>query len=186
MNICKKIKLIGPILGLALLANTASASLLIEPHLGYNLHASGDASSHEYSYNGAEVGARVGFQQLGLMGGLDFTHSAMNLDDKFAGATRNSDYSRNEVGLFVGYNFPILVRAWGAYYFKSKAKADSGDYLKGNTFELGAGFTALPFLSLNVMYRMVSWDERSYSGVVTNPSLKTNEIVLGVSLPLNL
>ena len=185
MNTYKNFKLAGLILVAVLTANVANASLLIEPHIGYNLHASGTALSHEYNYKGNEYGSRFGFQTFGFMAGMDYTHSSMDLEDRTVSSTDKRDYQRNEVGVFAGYNLPILLRAWGAYYFKSKAKADNGDYLKGNTFELGLGFTPLPLLSVNLMVRLVNWDERSIGGVTSTPSLSTNEIVLGVSLPLN-
>lgn len=187
----KKTKLTGLIFGLVLMANTASASLLIEPHVGYNLNASGNTTensvAHEYSYKGGEYGARLGYQVLGFMAGLDYTHSSMSLDDvTVSGTNYGGSYDRNEVGIFVGYNLPILLRGWGAYYFKSKAEKDSSNYFKGNTFELGLGFTALPFLSLNAMYRIVSWSQHQYGATSVDPSLTTNEIVIGVSLPLNI
>lgn len=187
----KKTKFAGLLLGLILMGNTASASLLVEPHIGYNLHASDKSTEngigHDYSYNGAEYGARVGFQNFGFMGGLDYTHSGMTLDDTpTSGANAGGTYNRNEIGIFAGYNLPILLRAWGAYYFKSKAEKDSNNYFKGNTFEVGVGFTALPFLSLNAVYRIVSWSEHNFNGSTYDPKTTMNEIVIGVSLPLNL
>ena len=71
MKTQRKFKITGLILGLFLTISTASASLLVEPHLGYNLGSSGDGES----YNGGQFGMRLGYQQLGLMAGLDFTRS---------------------------------------------------------------------------------------------------------------
>lgn len=184
MKSYKKFKVTGLILGLFLMASTASAALLIEPHLGYNLGTSGDGES----YSGGQYGMRLGYQQLGLMAGLDFTRS--NFDQKVVdddGTTPTYKYERNELGLFVGYNFPIFIRAWGAYYFGNTTKIKSSNTeLTGNTKELGVGFTALPFLSLNFMYRMIELDKQESSGIKVGIDESVQEFVVGVSLPLTL
>lgn len=182
--------LCGMVLALGLSANTASASLLIEPHLGFNISGSGDQGSTDYDYNGAQMGLRVGYQNLGLMVGLDYTRSSFELEAKSGGVTSKTDADRNEIGVFAGYNFPILLRAWAAYYFTNtmELKSTGNPEYKGNTKELGVGFTGLPFLSINLMYRMVNHDEvKSSSGTSSlNPDYDAKEIVLGVSLPLTL
>ena len=188
-----KLKFTGLILGLFLIANTASAAFLIEPHLSYNLSGSGDngltgTSKTDFDYNGAQYGLRAGYQMLGLMAGLDFTRSNYDMDNTTSTGTSVTEMERNEWGLFVGYNFPILVRAWGTYYFSNTAKnKTTGSERTGSTKELGVGFTGLPFLSLNLMYRMVDHDElESASGVKTSVDYSTHEFVVGVSLPLTL
>ena len=188
-----KFKITGLILGLLLIANTASAAFLIEPHLSYNLSGSGDnglsgASKIDFDYNGPQYGLRMGYQTLGLMAGLDFTRSNYDMDNKTVAGTTVTKMERNEWGLFVGYDFPILVRAWGAYYFSNTAKnKTNGSVLTGSTKELGVGFTGLPFLSLNLMYRMVDHDEfESASGVKSSIDYSNHEFVVGVSLPLTL
>lgn len=190
MNVSKNLKALALVVGLAFgVSGTASASLLLEPHLGYNISGSGDQGSTERDYNGSQYGLRVGYQNLGLMVGLDYTKSNATMKSTTAGSTSKEDISRNEWGLFAGYNLPILFRAWAAYYFSNNMKFKvSGTEYKGDTKELGVGFTGLPFLSLNLMYRMVNYDE-SESGSTTsklNPDMDANEIVLGVSVPLTL
>lgn len=191
MGICKNVKKLALVLGVVFIsAQTASAALLLEPHIGYNLSGSGDAGGLEYDYNGPQLGARVGWQNLGLMLGLDYTRSSFELESKSSSGTSKTDMKRNEIGVFAGYNFPILLRAWGAYYFTNTMKADNSTSTKykGNTKELGVGFTGLPFLSINLMYRMVNHDEfESTAGNGSlNPDLDFKEIVLGVSLPFTL
>lgn len=188
MKVHKLLKIAGPLFALVLTINTASASLLIEPHVAFNLNGSGEgtagSTTHKYEYNGPQFGARVGYQGLGLMAGFDYTRSSYDFEDTFAGTGVTQSFNRNEMGIFAGYEFPILIRAWGAYYFSNTAKNDKGDEYTGNTKELGVGFTALPLLSVNLMYRMVTWDEINSSKLTDD--INVNEIVLGVSLPLNL
>ena len=183
MKTQRKFKITGLILGLFLTVSTASAALLVEPHLAYNLGSSGDGES----YSGGQFGMRLGYQQLGLMAGLDFTRS--NFDQKTSSASNatTNKMERNEFGVFVGYEFPILIRAWGAYYFSNKTEVtNSNGEFSGNTKELGVGFTALPFLSLNFMYRMIDLDKYKFNGVEYNADASTQEYVVGVSLPFTL
>jgi hypothetical protein len=189
MKVCKKFK--GLILAVVLLAATTSAhaSFLIEPHIGYNLSGSGDSPGVEYSYNGPQFGLRTGVQYLGAMGGLAFNKSSYDLEAKSAATTTKTDVDRTELGVFVGYNLPIMFRFWGAYYFSNKGEVSSGEYL-GNTKELGVGFTALPLLSINLAYRMTTFDEfENNAGTKTslgNNEVDANEVVLSISLPLTL
>lgn len=184
MKAYKKSKIMGLILGLLLMVNTASAALLIEPHLGFNLGSTGDGES----YNGAQLGMRLGYQQLGFMAGLDFTRSTYDQDQTVNNVKVSNEMERNEWGVFVGYNFPILIRAWAAYYFANTTKATTSNFeMTGNTTELGVGFTALPFLSVNLMYRMIALDElKASNGAKATIDSSNQEFVVGISLPLTL
>jgi hypothetical protein len=188
MKMLKNLKLMAVVLGAVLFTNTSFASLLLEPHVGYNLSGSGTNNGLKLEYSGPQIGARVGYQNLGFMTGLDYTMSSGDVDSTFAGVKSTQEFSTNDVGIFVGYNFPILIRVWGTYYFSNtmELKTSNIEY-SGNTKELGVGFTALPFLSINAMYRMVTHDEAKSSVATTSLSdYNYNEIVLGVSLPFNL
>lgn len=179
----KNLKITGLLLGLFLMVNTASAALLVEPHLGYTLSTSGDGDS----YNGAQLGMRLGYQQLGLMAGLDFNRSTFDQDQTVNNVAVSNEMERNEWGVFVGYDFPILLRAWAAYYFSNTTKATTSNFeMSGNTTELGVGFTALPFLSINLMYRMINLDELKSYGTTSTIDSSNKEFVVGVSLPLTL
>lgn len=177
------------VLAFSFFTGVAQASFLIEPHLGYNISGSGESGSGaaltKYSYSGVQIGARAGYQVLGFMAGLDFTRSSYTFESKGITSTVNNDVDKNEVGIFVGYNLPILLRAWATYYFSNTAKYSGiSKETSGNTTELGVGFTGLPFLSINLMLRLVSFDP--YTAVPTSPAQDLTEIVLGVSLPLTL
>ena len=189
MKLYKKVKILALTLGGVLAINTSFASLLVEPHLGFNIHATGTGNGGaEYDYNGARVGLRAGYQALGFMTGLDYAHTNYDQDTKISGATTTHSQSRNEIGAFVGYNLPILLRFWGAYYIHNSAK-DTVDSSKrsGNSKELGVGLTTLPFVSINLVYRLVDFDElETSSGAKTTIDDSNKEITLGVSLPLTL
>ena len=180
-------------IGFFAIALSANASLLIEPHLGYNV-SGGQASfsNAKYDYSGAQYGARLGAQFLGVMGGFDYTHSTYTLDKTAVGSSKvSADQKQDDLGIFVGYNAPILLRAWFGYYFSSKRTQTetgsfgaNGDWYKGTGTELGVGFTPLPLVSLNIMYRMFSYDKQN-SGTLST-KYEPKEIVLGVSVPFTL
>lgn len=166
----------------------ASAALLIEPYIGHKIITDGEQGSTEYETNGLAFGGRLGYQQLGLMGGIDFNTSSFDLKTTTSTATTESDASSNDLGLFVGYNAPILVRAWATYFLSSTLdfKDSANTEYKGSGYALGLGYTGFPFLSVNFEYRQKTFEEAdSDSG---SSSLGTdadiNEILLSVSLPL--
>lgn len=183
------------VVAIALLTSiSANASFLIEPHLGYNIHSSTTWGNATVDYNGAQYGARLGLQTLGLMGGFEYNHASYEKEVTASGTTSKADFGRNEMGLFVGYKFPILLRAWLGYNFSAKETQSTGgdinDYLKGSSTEIGIGYTGLPFLSLNLSYKMLSYDEFYNAGNGTTSTLSTKfepkEIVIGISAPFTL
>ncbi len=178
-----------PLVALVLMftQNIAQASILIEPHLAYNLSSSGTQGSTKYEYSGTQYGGRVGYQNLGLMYGLDLTASSFTFKSS-GGLNSSNETTRTQIGLFAGYNFPILLRAWATYFVSDTFKFASGNELSGSCLELGAGFTGIPFLSINGMVRLVSLTSGkigSTTGTLTQ-SLSLTEVVVGVSIPLTL
>ncbi len=179
------------IIALFTFSSATQAGALIEPYLGYGI-GSGDRNNTDYDYNTPQFGARLGYQMLGLMGGIDYSLAPeFDLEAETAGSTSKIDTDKNQLGLFVGYEFPILLRAWATYYLSSKLETTSAtattEY-SGGGYALGVGFTGLPFVSLNLEYRMFSYDEvetGSFKGDL-DPELELNEIFLSVSLPLNI
>jgi len=192
---------------MAAMSTGANAALLIEPHIGYNVSGSGDTAltaddgtpaTMEVDYSGLQYGLRAGVQYLGFMAGLDYTASNPEIETTFTfpglgSATVKNDFNKREIGVFAGYNLPILLRAWAGYYFDVTAEADSsnstfksGDEISGTGMELGIGFTGLPFVSLNLVYRNSSFDEIKDADGTTKIDLNASEIVLGASIPFTL
>ena len=181
------------LISMSFYSNSAKASLLAEPYLGYSFGSS-DHQGTEYDYNTTQIGARVGYQMLGLMAGIDYSMAmgSYDMDTKVKSSntegTLKAD-SKSQFGLFVGYELPILLRAWGTYFVNTSFE-DTGANTKysGEGFALGAGFTALPLLSLNLEYRNYSYDEQETIGQksAVSPAWGFSEILFSVSLPLNL
>jgi len=184
--------------------NNAKAGLFVDPYLGYNAgwatkdHTEGSTTvSLDYTSMGPMFGARAGFQMLGFMAGAEYGMSTTTQD--LAAATVGSvsipaastDLQTTYMGVFVGYELPILLRAWATYNLSvdSEITSDSGkgNVTSGSGFTLGVGFTGLPFVSLNVEYRSVTFDKSTASGGsetdLTN-DITSNEVFASVSIPL--
>ena len=185
---------------ISLLFSTISfAGILAEPYLGYNISGKSDQqtytnSSGSYTYSnkfhGPQMGARLGYDVLGLMGGISFNHAFYTLKEENSGASTETDSKRNDIGIFIGYNAPLILRAWLGYLFSVKETVSaSGDYKKGSAVELGFGYTALPFLSINLEIKSFTYtnNHSTISGMDTtySPKLKTSELVLSVGTPFN-
>ncbi|MBC7712937.1 MAG: hypothetical protein H7177_06345 [Rhizobacter sp.] len=175
----------------------AHAILLVEPHLGYVLVGTGQSDGTPATmikHNGAQYGLKLGANYMNAMAGLDFNHSSF---EQLTSGYRN-DFGRNEFGLFVGYNFPGIVRTWLTYFFKNTQTANSGSTLiatgseyEGHTIELGFGYNGFhPLVSVNFLYRIISQDKLISGSTTTTLSgsneIGSNEVVLSVSCPLNL
>ncbi len=185
------------ILTLALFFTTqAHAILHVEPHLGYTLFGTGQSEANPATmikHNGTQYGLKLGATYLNAMAGLDYNRSSF---EQLTNGYRN-DFSRSEVGIFVGYNFPGIVRTWLTYFFKNTQTATSDSSLiakdseyQGNTVELGAGYNGFhPLLSVNFLYRVIAQDKLISGSTTTSLSgsdeISSKEIVLSVSCPLN-
>ncbi len=130
-------------------ATKVQAGTLLEPYVGTLLSSTGEFNSDDLDITGTTVGARVGFQQMGVMLGLDGRRTSANFED----SDSDSDYTITQLGLFAGYDFPVMVRVWGTYVFSVEGVDDDDTDTKitsgsGTTF--GVGYKFFPFLSANL------------------------------------
>jgi opacity protein-like surface antigen len=209
--LCCKFAIVMSVIISCTSTNLAFGSLLLEPHLGYNVHGSASYSGGTATlltganapiaastdkYNGFQYGARAGFQFWpGIMLGLDYNLSNYTDESKDSSGTTKDDYKRSEIGAFAGILLPLNIRVWYGYYIaKETITKDNaanlsykGDYLSGNSSEIGVGYAVINFLSLNLMYRLINYGE-GYTNTVgifhLRPKFTTKEIVLGLSAPI--
>ena len=171
--------------------SSAQAGLTIEPFLGTSV--SGELKSDApdslvgsgTDLSSLTYGARLGYGMLGFSGGLEYRMGTGEIDDNGT----KSDNKTTTLGLYAGYNFPILVRAWVGYSLSHKVTVEQstgGDVdLTGTNMSVGVGFTGLPFVSINVEYHMVEFDEMEQAGTKTDlTSTDGNLIMVTVSAPL--
>jgi len=169
----KKIKVLAIAMFTVFSFSQANAGILFEPVLGYNL--SGEAGATDID-SGMAFGARVGWQNLGLMFGLDYQSVSGELDD-----STSTDYDSTEIGLFVGYDFPVMIRVWAAYMLSGSFEPGAGSKYEGiSGTKIGVGFTFLPLVSVNIEMKAFSYDE--WNGA--SADLDYEVTMLSVSLPL--
>lgn len=159
-------------------AKTFSA-ILVEPYIGINVKGSSElVTAGEDKYDNAPIsmGGRLGYSKLGFSLGFDYQ---MTNDVKMK--NYNNDYDATELAVFAGFNFPILVRAYAGYIFSADFESDQTKYDEGSGYKLGVGFTALPFLNINLEYKEITYDKRN--NVVVDLA-DHNAVLLAISLPL--
>tara|TARA_B100000925_G_scaffold291678_1_gene280713 strand:+ start:1454 stop:1999 length:546 start_codon:yes stop_codon:yes gene_type:complete len=162
---------------------SAKADLLLEPYIGYSINQQEQDTAlgtQEFTQTGSIMGARVGWQSFGLMLGAEYGYAPTLTSEltlaKLGGAEGTEvEYSGTYMGAFVGYDFPILVRAWATYFFDVTYSPETGSDLTATGTSFGVGFTGLPFVSLNAEYRILSYEDSAYD---------STEVFLSASLPL--
>lgn len=189
----KKIIVFICLIGINFFPQQSKASFLIDPYVGYKLawdtatlESGGLSADFDITRNGVMYGARAGYQFLGLMAGVEYGMGTGLTSDLAAGSIggfnvpgAESSYDASYMGVFVGYELPIMLRAWATYFFDANWEAEDGSKTELTAISLGVGFTGLPFVSLNAEYRLNTFD--------SGDNYETNgEVFFSASIPLNL
>ena len=135
----------------ALFVPNLNAGTLVEPYVGYAFGTGRPTATPSSHHSGVGYGARLGYQMLGVMAGVDYQTG------RWSDSSRPSnDLTPSFLGIFAGYNLPILLRGYIAYLpFSNLTSQHDGlkhTYDGGDAFKYGIGFTGLPFLSMNFEY----------------------------------
>ena len=168
-------------------AFSSQAAFLIEPYVGFNLETDVESTSSlgdsDGDFSGNAFGARIGYQVLGFMGGLDAKFGNHEVD---LGSGADGEFETREYGLFVGYDFPILIRAWAELIIAGSGELDDngGKFEKVSGTKLGVGYTGLPFVSINLEIGKLKFDDIDTSG--SDLEYEVDTTMLSVSLPLTL
>lgn len=188
----------------------AFAGLWVEPFLGYSsstgkitLSNSGPFNGdYEFDYSGTQIGARVGYAfPIALVVGLDYRMGSIDSEQSSGPQTLETGTVENDetsLGIFAAFTTLPLFNFWAVYRFDYETEVTSGDGVgdtfSGAGFGVGAGFTGLPFVSLNLEIFRSTMDERFDASANTTTSLPTNSqseqditsVVLSVSAPFDL
>jgi len=168
----------------------AQAGLLIEPVVGYNLGAKVDTDvdgvGEVSGGTGPSYGGRLGYTTLGLQLGFDYLKSTLAMDDDLV----DEDVNLTEMGAFVGFKFPVLLRVYAGYIFSAKADTEVAgsklEYTDGSGTKVGIGFTGLPFVNINVEYRSGKFDTLESGGVEIDSKATYSSLMLSASLPFDI
>ncbi len=193
-----------------IISTSAKAGILLEPYVGFQFgsldqnNVSGTQSG-QFNNNTMFYGSRLGYQSFGVMFGADFQlgTGSLEVDEPNSlasalGSSKESDIKVQKIGAFIGYNLPVMFRFWISHFFSAKAEltnnggyfGDNADEYKGSETNIGLGWTGLPFLSVNLEYRMTSYDE-FFNSSTSNTSSLTNKIegnsfAVSVSFPFDI
>jgi Outer membrane protein beta-barrel domain len=166
---------------LSLACASAHAGIYLEPYLGYLSGTSTQQGSEDGKMKGVAFGARAGYSILGLAFGAEYATGQLKDD-----STPENDLTPADAGVFVGYTFPILFRAYATYFPKSKWKSDDGTNsydLEGKAMKLGVGFTGLPLVVINLEYLTNEFNK--FDGQDLTNKIEGKAYMLSVSLPLD-
>lgn len=178
---------------IVLCSSYASASLYLEPYVGYEIStlkgtdvANGLSGSLDYKNNGADFGGKIGYSTLGFAVGADYMAGSLTSKDQNS-PPQDTTVKGSDIGAFVQFTFPVLLKVSATYFFSSKGTNSSNADLKGNGFKIGAGFTMFPLISINLDMISVHYnDGTSPLATVTSMDADRKGYMLSVSLPLNL
>lgn len=174
--------LIGFIVALGFSA-PAYAGIHIEPFISYAVSGEvGGTPTIDYG-GGPLFGGRLGYGMLGFFAAAEYEMGTLTQE-----STPEVDLDVTNLGVSVGYEFPILLRIYGTYIVDSKGTTDTTPEIEysGDGVKLGIGYTGLPFVAINFEMTKVNLDEAKVSGITTSQDIDTTTYAIGVSLPLNL
>lgn len=160
----------------------ADAGILLEPYFGIHpFNTEVDSGTNSVDFSGTAFGARAGWQTLGLMFGGNYKTGSFDSDD--TAAIGDVD-SYTHTGVFIGYNFPIMIRFWYEAILSSDIELANGTELeKGTGSTIGIGYTGFPFVSINLEMSKLDGYELSTTGASTNVELSST--MLSLSFPFN-
>lgn len=170
----------------------AKAALLLEPYAGWAISGNAEFDVTDPSgiddqgdLTGPGFGVRLGYATTNFSVGVDY--SILNVEPDF-NQTEDSNLDTQNMGVFVGYTFPIELRLWAGYLIQTKADFGA-DELTGTGVKVGAGWMALPWLGVNFEYYMQDWEEvngTSLGQAAQYSEFDSDMFLLSVSVPLDL
>jgi len=174
-------------ISLFMYSEKSRAGLLLEPYAGihFNSKVGIKSTNDSESVSGSAVGGRLGFQNLGLMLGLDAKMGTYKISNQ----STNDELKYKEYGFFIGYDFPILLRVWGEYIFSGTGELNDskGEYSKISGTKLGIGYKIIPFVSLNLEIGNTTYKDYEFdAGGKSTNQVDFNTYLLSLSIPITL
>lgn len=180
---------------------SVQANLWLEPSLGYSIGSVDTKNTVagkkiELKYAAPTYGIKAAYKLLGFMAGIDYNRSSFELKlDSGSSSSNLGDYDGSNLGIFAGFEFPILFKVWASLYLDSEWEHSNTSKIEGDGYALGVGFSPipvpLPFASLyfNFEYRKLSFDEQTSTTGTTsklNPNWDVKEYILSISIPFDI
>lgn len=172
-------KFLATIAAALLMSSSAFASLYLEPYLGYESGKLEDSTGSDDFTATPIMGLKLGYGMLGFAGGVDYSFGTLKVD-----TTPSSETDVKDLGVFVGFTFPIMLKVSATYVLDAKGEAN-GTTSSGSGMKLGVGWTGLPFVAINFDMINYNYDEVEVGGATAAIDIDRKSYLLSVSLPLS-
>ena len=176
--------LTAAMISLFFISEHSHAGTIIEPYAGLNLASTWKTGTDDGDLTGNTIGARLGFSQMGFMAGVDGRRGNLTIE-----STTDADYTFTQLGAFIGYEAPMMLRFWAEYIFSVEGVDDDNSdnkYLSGTGTLFGVGYSALPFVSINFELSNVTTTEFDNGTTKIDYDVDYTTYLLSISLPLHL
>jgi len=179
----KKILLV---LSFLVFSSEAFSQFLLEPYTGYATSLSGKNNNNnaDLSYNGSDVGTRIGWAFDKIMAGVFWDYSWLNEKTTISGQSFTIPANRYNSGVFLGANLNGGFRFWGEYLFFVRDMYDmNGDiYDEGYGWGAAVGYLFNKKIALNLQYRNITLNKnQSFTLPYT---IVSQELLLTLSFPI--
>lgn len=183
-------KKIWVIAALLMFSTNVFAGILLEPYVGYETGtAKGDiGGTTAFKISGPHFGAKVGYGIMGLGFGVDVAKANLKGKDTTT-AGSDLDMKATDLGAFVQFQFPVLIKVSLTYFADSRMTSESAGSaveFKGNGTKIGIGFTGLPFIAINLDAISEKYEDIKFAGIaLTGSNIDRKSLMLSVSAPFN-
>jgi len=105
-------------------------------------------------------------------------------------ATTNISYSNQNIGAYLGYQFPILgLRIYGTYFFSALATGATTPQIKlskGGGYKAGIGLQSIPYFAVNLEYLHTDYSQvdAGTGGFPLSPKEQFDMFMLTLSFPI--
>ena len=163
---------------------SANAKLFLEPYMGFGKATSEQISNPSVTFDSFSInpGLKVGMATMLRLvsAGIEISYQ----DSMVENPREELNLERMDYALFAGFDFPVLFRVFGKYILQSNLDIGNTEIVNPSGYGLGLGYTGLPFLSLNLEYRNLSWNKIRTNDFEANNDGEISEVILSLSLPL--
>ena len=167
----------------------AISGIFVEPYIGAgksisdNIRIQREGTSFDSFF--INPGLKIGTTRLLRLvsAGVELSHQSSSAESPSQGEL---DLTRMDYGIFAGIDLPVLFRFFGKFIFDSDMKIGNAEIVDPSGYGLGVGYKGMPFLSLNLEYRNISWNKTIIDDTESNNDGDISEIILTLSLPLKL
>ncbi len=135
----------------------SSAQAGFRGNIGIDMAFSGDdGAGNDFDNMPLWADIELGWSTLGLSYGLNYETTLTDIE--FENST--GEFSHNGYGIFVGYEFPVMFRIYGAYMLGGAIEGEGTfERTKMSGTKLGLAYTGFPLIDITLEIRSYEFDE---------------------------